>query len=76
MYETVNGTVTLLVVVSTAVVMVVTGHQPQDKKFVLSIPEEQYDMERGAVVGIAQAGQWWVTGTPAYCKLVNRGQVQ
>ena len=50
-----------------------TGPMPQDRQLVLILPTEKYDMERGALVGVARGIQWWDPGMPVHCKIVNRG---
>ena len=50
-----------------------TEPMPQDRQFVLTLPTEKYDMERGALVGVARGIQWWDPGMPVRCKIVNRG---
>ena len=50
-----------------------TGPMPQDRQLVLTLPTEKYDMERGALVGVARGIQWWDPGMPVRCKIVNRG---
>ena len=39
-----------------------TGPMPQDRQLVLTLPTENYDMERGALVGVARGIQWWDLG--------------
>ena len=46
---------------------------PQDRQLVLTLPTEKYDMERGALVGVARGIQWWDPGMPVHCKIVSRG---
>ena len=48
-----------------------TGPMPQDRKLALTLPTEKYDMDRGALVGVARGIQWWNLGMPVYCKIVN-----
>ena len=50
-----------------------TGPMPQDRQLVLTLPTEKYDMERGALVGVARGIQRWDPGMPVHCKIVNRG---
>ena len=48
---------------------------PQERQLVLTLPTEKYDMERGALVGVARGIQWWDPGMPVHCKIVNRGNL-
>ena len=50
-----------------------TGPMPQDRQLVLTLPTEKYDMEHGALVGVARGTQWWDPGMPVRCKIVNGG---
>ena len=50
------------------------GQQPQDPQLVLMLPTERFDLEKGALVGIAREALLWWPGFPLYCKLVNRSK--
>ena len=53
----------------------VSGPRPQGQQLVLLLPVEKYDLDKGALVGLARGVQWWRPGTPVTCKLVNRGNL-
>lgn len=53
---------------------VVTGPMFQRKQLVMPVPEERYDLEREALVGLARGAQWWTPGTPLLWKIVNGGK--
>ncbi|CAB1099718.1 unnamed protein product [Ectocarpus sp. CCAP 1310/34] len=57
-----------------AVEAAAVGPQPQDRQLVMVLPTKRFDLEQGAVVGVARAVMWWVPGSPASCKLVNRSK--
>ena len=51
----------------------VTGPQSRDRQLVvLVIPRQPYDMELGAELETARGVQWWYSGTPLQCKVVDR----
>ena len=54
-----------------AVEAAAVGPQPRDRQLVMVLPIERFDLEQGAVVGVARGVMWWVPGSPVYCKLVN-----
>ena len=58
--------------VSTTVEGRTKGPLSQVRQLVLILPTENYDLEKGAVLGVARGIQWWEPGTPLLCKVVNR----
>ena len=44
-----------------------------DRQLVLVLPTATYDIDRGALVGMAQGFQWWDPGMTVHCTLVSRG---
>ena len=59
---------------SIAVETAAVGPQPQHRQLVLMLPTERFDLEKGALVGVARALLWWLPGSPVYCKVVNRSK--
>ena len=52
------------------------GLMPQNRQQrVLTLSTEKYDMDRGALVGVARGVQWWDPGIPVQYKIVNRGNL-
>ena len=59
---------------SIAVETAAVGPQPQDRQLVLMLPTERFNLEKGALVGVARAVLWWLPGSLVYCKVVNRAE--
>lgn len=51
------------------------GPMPQDRQLVMVVPKRKFDLDDEATLGVARAVMWWTPGTPVYCKLVNRGNL-
>lgn len=52
-----------------------TGPNPLGRQLILLLPSEEYDIDKGAPVGLALGVYWWNPATPAMCELVNRAKL-